>query len=193
MSWSSGFSLQSIIMPKRKAKFTNRPPHIKLDQSYYFITAKTINGQWFLRPAKYKQILFDKIIEKTRKFNTNLIAYVILANHYHLIIKIDSGKILPKMMAEINGASSRAINSADGVINRKIWWNYFDHVIRNEKDFFSHLNYIHQNPIKHGESKNFEYEFSSYKSWQKQKGSDYLEDAFRKYPIIDFMVLNDEY
>lgn len=183
-----------------KPKFTNRPKHLKFDNSFYFFSIRTISGQWFLRPRKYKQILLKVLKEKTEKFQSQLIAYVILNNHYHLILKIGEAKNIAKLIGELNGASARAINIADGIIGRKIWWNYYDHVIRDETDFFKHLNYIHQNPVKHGlQAKacatrgSLNYEFSSYNAWVAKKGKEYLDDAFAKYPIVDFTVGNDEY
>lgn len=190
-----------------KLLFTNRPKHLKFDNSFYFFSIRTISGQWFLRPRKYKQILLKVLKEKTEKFQSQLIAYVILNNHYHIILKIDEAKNIAKLIGQLNGASARAINVADGVIGRKIWWNYYDHVIRDETDFFKHLNYIHQNPVKHGLQANkvclqtkacatrgsLSYEFSSYDAWVAKKGKEYLDDVFAKYPIIDFMVASDEY
>jgi putative transposase len=182
-----------IMIPNSKPNIHNRPSHLKQNDSFYFITGRTIEGQWFLRSDSYKQILLQKIQEKTVKFGYKLIAYVILNNHYHLVLQIlDAGNI-SKFMAELNGASSREINIADHVLNRKIWWNFYDHIIRDEADFFKHLNYIHQNPIKHGQADDLDYPFSSYNAWVKKKGVAYLEHAFEKYPIIDFKSFNDEF
>lgn len=176
-----------------KPNFSNRPQHLKQNDAFYFFTARTVNAQWFLRPDKYKQILLDKIIEKTKKFNFPLIAYAILPNHYHLLVKIDNADKIPKFIGELNGASAREINKADDSIDRKIWWNYYDHIIRDERDFFKHLNYIHQNPIKHGFSKDFGYKFSSYDNWVRKRGKEYLDHAFEKYPIVDFKTGMDEF
>jgi len=152
------------MRPNYKPNFNNRPKHLLQDDGFYFLTVRTVDGQWFLQPNEYKQILLEKIEEKATKFNFPLTAYVILHNHYHLIIKVDNAAALPKFAGELNGASARAINKADSVIDRKIWWNYYDHIIRGQADFFKHLNYIHQNPIKHGLTKDFSYDFSSYDS-----------------------------
>lgn len=179
--------------PNHKPNFTNRPKHLKQNDSFYFFTVRTIEAQWFLRPDKYKEILLLKIKEKTAKFNFTLIAYVICHNHYHLILKIADANLIPKFIAELNGASARAINQADEVIQRKVWWNYYDHIIRDEADFFKHLNYTHQNPVKHALTKDFDYKFSSYNSWLKQKGHDYMTHVLEKYPVIDFTISNDEF
>jgi len=181
------------MRPNYKPNPTNRPKHIKQGDKFYFFTARTIDGQWFLRPDKYKQILLDVIKEKSKKFNFPLIVYAMLHNHYHLINKINEAEKIPKFIGEINGASARYINKADSVIDRKVWWNYYDHAIRDESDFFKHLNYIHQNPIKHGISKDFDYNFSSYGAWVKKKGKEYLNHSFEKYPIVDFVMKGDEF
>lgn len=181
--------MQSNLEPK----FTNRPKHLILNNSYYFFTVRTIEGQWFLQPEQYKQILLDIIHQKSQLFNYSLIAYAILHNHYHLILEIPDASNIPKFFNQVNGASSRAINIADGNIHRKIWWNYFDHIIRDESDFYKHLNYIHQNPIKHTVSKGFDYQFSSYNAWLKKKGAEYLNESFEKFPIKDFITSGDEY
>lgn len=178
---------------KPKKPYSNRPIHLKQDDSYYFFTARTVEGLWFLRPDEYKKILLDIIVSKVKKFDFGLIAYVILPNHYHMMIKIADSTEVAKFMREVNGASARAINKADGPINRKIWWNYYDHIIRGEDDLFKHFNYIHQNPIKHGVSQDFVYRFSSFAGWVEKKGIGYLNDAFEKYPIVDFVSHMDDF
>jgi len=177
----------------RKPNFTNRPPHKVWEIGFYFVTARTLDGQWFLQPDKYKQILLDTIKEKTKKFNSPLVAYVILNNHYHLILNIKEPGKFAKRIGEINGLSSKNINAADHVIDRKIWWNYFEKFLRDEADFYKHLNYIHQNPVKHGISDGIEYDFSSYGLWVKKKGKEFIDDSFRKYSIVDFLAFNDEF
>jgi putative transposase len=137
--------------------------------------------------------LLDKIREKSKKFKFPLIAYAILNNHYHLMLKVSDAKKISKFIGELNGSSAREINKADHVIERKFWWNYYDHIIRDEVDFFKHLNYIHQNPIKHSLSKHFSYKFSSYDAWVQKKGKEYLNDCFEKFPIIDFVMRGDDF
>lgn len=71
--------------------------------------------------------------------------------------------------------------------DRPIWYQYIDHMIRNEEDYYRHLNYIHQNPIKHGLVKRMsKYKWSSIHEFIKEKGKEWVIDCFRNYPIIDF-------
>lgn len=76
--------------------------------------------------------------------------------------------------------------------DRPIWYQYMDHVIRNEEDYYKHLNYIHQNPVKHGYAKKMtEYKWSSIHDWVKNHGKEYVVDCFRTYPIKDFEPIAD--
>ncbi len=77
---------------------------------------------------------------------------------------------------------------ADFVRNlTRVWHQYVDRVIRDERDYFMHFNYIHQNPVKHGFVERMSaYQFSSIHKWIEEAGKKWLADCFRKYPVIDF-------
>jgi len=59
--------------------------------------------------------------------------------------------------------------------------------LQNEADYYRHLNYIHQNPVKHELVKKMSaYQWSSIHQFVKAKGREWVIDCFRSYPIIDF-------
>ena len=80
---------------------------------------------------------------------------------------------------------------------RRIWYQYWDHCIRNEKDFFLHFNYEHHNPVKHGYVKSqkevLTYKFCGYEKWIDKKGDEWMSDCFARYPIRDFTIDYDEF
>lgn len=51
-----------------------------------------------------------------------------------------------------------------------IWQRrFYEHTIRDEKDLYNHLDYIHYNPVKHGYLQNVkDWEYSSFKKFVKQ-------------------------
>jgi|GEM_PF-2985805 len=68
-----------------------------------------------------------------------------------------------------------------------VWYQYVDRVIRSEEDYYRHLNYIHQNPVKHGYvNKISGYEFSSIHRFIREEGKDWVVGCFESYPIVDF-------
>ena len=98
-------------------------------------------------------------------------------------------------MHNINANISRRINHSDNQKGRKIFQNYWDRCIRDEKDFYQHFNYTHHNPIKHKyigtQQKCCEYKFCSYKQWADKKGEEWLDSCFETYPIVDFTIEAD--
>ncbi len=52
-------------------------------------------------------------------------------------------------------------------MKKPIWQkSFYDHVIRNENDFYEKLNYIHNNPLKHKITDSLEkYSYNSYQNY----------------------------
>lgn len=92
----------------------------------------------------------------------------------------------------LNSLIAKRLNEIDSKKGRKVFYQYWDYCIKDEKDFFKIFNYIHQNPIKHGLVKNFDdlenFEFCSYKYWLVKKGKDFLFDCFYYYPANDINI-----
>ena len=78
--------------------------------------------------------------------------YVIMPNHIHMILTIDSICGPSKAPAPTNAAVPHAIATFKRFCNRKIGENvfqrsYHDHVIRGEADYLKIWNYIDTNPV----------------------------------------------
>jgi len=166
------------------------PPHIYLNETIYFITAKTFFKTKFFNTDSKKKLLARILNEMAIKFKIAVYGWVILSDHYHLLIGTKNKEALIKFIKNFHGKSAfllNKFNNLNKLRSPKIWDNYWDRCIRNEKDFYTRLNYIHHNPIKHGYEKRMEsYNFSSYHHYIKKYGQAWLNDCFGRYPIVDF-------
>jgi len=170
-----------------KYRNIHRPPHIYLNDTNYFVTTKTFDSIRYFNTNHKKELLFDVFKKSVDRFNIKLYGWVLLDNHYHLLFWLKHGLDLPKFFQNFHSNSSRLLNANDKVRGRKIWHQYQDHGIRDEKDFYTHLNYIHHNPVKHNYTKKMEdYKFSSYRDCLLKYGQEWLHSCFEQYPIIDF-------
>lgn len=92
-------------------------------------------------------------------------AMVVLPDHIHAVWTLpesddDYSKrwMLIKRRFSMSLPKTEMINSTRlhkrerGIWQRRFW----EHAIRDEKDFLNHINYIHQNPVKHGYVNNAE-------------------------------------
>ncbi len=173
-------------------KISHRPPHYRINDKIYFVTARTIVGVDIFNSNTKKNILRRAIKTSGEKYGIKVYAWVILDNHYHLLFNIPNGDNLPSYVGEIHGKSSIIVNKLDNTAGKKIWSNYWDTCIRNESDFWKRFNYIHQNPVKHKHCKEMkQYLFSSLGVWIERKGVEWINDLFEKYIIIDFTPKGD--
>ena len=99
-------------------------------------------------------------------------AIVILPDHLHAIWTLpDADQDFATRWRLIKSAFSRALPKTEAVsasrarrAERGIWQRrYWEHTVRDERDFERHVDYIHFNPIKHGHVKRVvDWPFSSF-------------------------------
>jgi putative transposase len=172
----------------------HHPPHIYLDNTWYFITGAIYQKHHLLQPNGHKELVRDRLKALIVEFNLRLAAWVILDNHYHLLIQSHAGAVLSRFFGRLHGRTSFDLNKLDEVRGRHLWHNYWDTCIRSETDYWTRFNYAHHNPVKHGYVAQVEdWPFSSYHYYLKTKGKDWLVDVFRQYPIVDFTSSRDDF
>ncbi len=96
-------------------------------------------------------------VRKARPFTLN--ANVVLPDHLHCIWTLPpSDSDFSTRWRLIKGSFARQIESGEVLSERRIRKNergiwqrrFWEHQIRDEKDFATHADYIHFNPVKHG-------------------------------------------
>jgi len=77
-----------------------------------------------------------------------ILAWVILPNHYHILTTTVDFKWLSQELRLIHGRLARQWNLEDN-LSGQVWHSYADRAIRSERHYYATLNYIHYNPVKH--------------------------------------------
>jgi putative transposase len=188
------------------------PPHIREQNACYFITASTVDhAPWFDTDAK-RLMVRDTLKEAVTVCEIRLYAWVILSDHYHLLLR--TGDIAPinHLIKRLHGRSAILLNKLDNAPGRHIWYQYWDRCPRNEDEFWRYFNYIHVNPAKHGYVRLVcdglekerdlirnrpeeplgvheclqSYPHSSYHYYLRTYGVEFLTDILSRYPISDY-------
>lgn len=153
--------MNNIDLPKRKA---NRLANYNYSQNgAYFITICVKDKEPILSKIKFNSfypneimlsklgtIVANEILNIEKRFdNAKILDYVIMPNHIHLIIQLDDcgcslGQIIGSFKSIATLQSKKIGYSNDKLFQR----NYYDHIIRNEDDYFTKSNYIKNNPEK---------------------------------------------
>jgi len=135
----------------------------------YFLTHGTLDRQPILI-ANF-DILWDSILRVKNDFTFDMMAWVILPDHFHVLI--DPGHHdLSGLMKKVKLMFSGKYRTRHGLTGGRVWqYRFWDHIIRNQEDMNRHIDYIHYNPVKHNiVSRPFDYIYSSFK--------DYIEEGF---------------
>ena len=102
------------------------------------------------------------------------------------------GKDLSKIIGKAHMLSANFIRSEMNA-EKPIWWNYWDYCPRDEQDYFIRLNYLFNNPIKHGYVTDLKYyTYSSFHQVLKKHGRDYLAQQFKKYAEYKQLRLDED-
>ena len=142
------------------------------DKNIVFITIVTYNRQQIL--VKNIELLRQSF--KNVKYNYEIIAGIVLPDHLHILIQTNKSSDYSKIISSFKSNFSRLLpknkNQTQKQLLRRekgIWQRkYYDHIIRDDKDFNKHLDYIHYNSVKHLNILPKDWDFSSFKKIVKQ-------------------------
>jgi len=124
----------------------------------YFLTVNTYQRHPIL--IENIELLRESFKVSKQKFNYTIDAIVILPDHFHMLITPQIATDYPKIIGTIKSYFSRHCqqsNNQEQSLSRHkkrykaIWQKkYYEQTIKNEKDLELHLQYIYNNPLKHG-------------------------------------------
>ena len=137
---------------KRRRPIRSQVVRFSMSDVVYFITTNTHLRQPIFADAHHVEILRERM-RKVQKYHPfKMRGYVFIPDHLHLLIYVPDGTDISKLMQSIKRNFTRNYKDYYGLDESlKLWQrSFYDHVIRDERDYWNHLDYIHYNPVKHG-------------------------------------------
>jgi putative transposase len=117
----------------------------------YFITICTKNKTPTISSGKIRSIIENVWYNLPNHYqNISLDEFVIMPNHIHglIIIKGKTDTKLSEIIRAFKSFSTREINKMSGAPGQSFWQrNYYEHIIRNEKELLEIRQYIRNNPL----------------------------------------------
>jgi putative transposase len=99
-------------------------------------------------------LLFETMREVQKRHPFRLLAYVILPDHLHWLLKVQvhTGENFSTVMQSIKRNFTLNYKDAHNIDTPLQLWQprFWDHIIRDQEDMNNHFDYIHYNPVKHG-------------------------------------------
>lgn len=123
-----------------------RKPRLEYPDGVYHIIQRGNNREYIFGNDHDKRFIIDLIKEYRDKFKFDLYGYVIMSNHYHLILKL-SDVPLQDIMHRINNKYSRNFNKTYNRTGHVFENRYKGILVIDDKYLLSLLRYVHQNPV----------------------------------------------
>jgi REP-associated tyrosine transposase len=128
-----------------------------------FITSVTARRNPIL--VQHADLLLEAIKRALNNFEFKIFVWVILPDHFHIIINVpngDTSKIIKSIKLSFSGQFKSKTGKKGSIWHHRYW----DHITRDEKNMNKHINYIHYNPVKHElVDSPKEYRFSSFRKF----------------------------
>jgi putative transposase len=116
----------------------------------YFVTSKAWQGRALFFREESCEVFLENLFAHRAKGAYKLHLYVLMPDHFHLLITPAPDKTLERVVQLIKGGSAHAL----GLVHQStfpVWQRGFsDHRIRDARDFSEHVTYIEQNPVRRG-------------------------------------------
>ena len=127
---------------------------------FHFITCSCYRRQQFLGSARRRD-LFLKILEEVRqKYNFIIVGYVVMPEHFHMLVSEPKTKSLSLVMQVLKQRVSRKCRRRESRDQMRLWaaesapafWQtrYYDFNVFSGKKKIEKLRYMHRNPVTRG-------------------------------------------
>ncbi|OFZ17376.1 MAG: hypothetical protein A2X86_02660 [Bdellovibrionales bacterium GWA2_49_15] len=114
------------------------------------MTTRSNDKCWFALPLEHVWELSIKALAKAnRDYPAEIYQYVLMANHYHLLIRTPNEN-LDQFMYIFNKNFSEQLQRASGHINRMFGSRYKWSLIENQRHLLNVYRYVYQNPLRAG-------------------------------------------
>ena len=127
-------------MPRKKL--------IRNSEHPYHITSRSNNKEWFFIPLedvwRYSR---ETLLLGQKKFGVKVEAFVLMTNHYHMLISTPAANI-DQFMQYFNKNLGKKISRHGGRINRIFGAPYKWSIIMSQSYYLNVLRYIYQNPMR---------------------------------------------
>jgi putative transposase len=119
----------------------------------YLVTSAILHKQPLFNSPDRLSLLENALLSLAKKYHWQLEAWAVFSNHYHFVarsaVEAERGS-LKGMIHQLHSDTARELNRLDHTAGRTIWYNFWDTKLTYQRSYLARLNYVHQNPVKHG-------------------------------------------
>jgi putative transposase len=129
------------------------PVHRLEGAGVYMVTSATLHKRQLFNAPDKLSLLENQLLSLAKKYQWQLEAWAVFSNHYHFVARSEaeaaSGS-LKELIHQLHSDSARELNRLEQAEGRTVWYNFWDTKLTYQRSYLARLNYVHQNPVKHG-------------------------------------------
>lgn len=133
-----------------------RPLRIITNNAIYHIYQRGNNKEFIFNNPKHKDFFVSLLKQYSQRFDYQLLRYVVMSNHYHLLIHINNDTI-DKIMFNINNTLAKYLSRELQHTGHVYEDRYKSKIIQDDVYLIWVLRYIHRNPIRANICNNLEH------------------------------------
>ncbi len=178
-----------LAMRKTQGRPWHAPPHFGQTSGVYMISAACYEHLPIMatdrRREEWERALMDTL-GLIVPGELDIRAWVVLPNHYHLLIE-GNLRAFARRIARLHNGKATQWNREDQAQGCRVWHRFSDRLIRSEQHYYASLNYIHANAVKHGYAVSAEdWAWSSFSLYLEAVGRECLAEWWRQYPVGEY-------
>lgn len=151
-----------------------RFPRSYIKTSFFHVMVQGINKSYIFEEPENIKYYISTMHKLSKEQEIEIIAYCIMNNHAHMLIKTEQLKELSKYMQRLNTRYGKYYNKKHNRVGYVFRDRYKSEGIYSKRHLYNCINYIYNNPVKAGICKNAEeYPYSNYKKFNKTLSENY--------------------
>src|SRR5271168_238145 len=119
-------------------------------ESTYFITASNFEKRSLLQSYPMAALFIDVLFHYQRQSKYDLHEFVVMPDHFHLLVTPISPVTLEKVVQFIKGGFSYRAKKDLGFMGEVWQTSFYDHRVRDANEYTRFRHYIHMNPVRRG-------------------------------------------
>ena len=164
------------------------PPHYEADSGLYLITAACYEHQPVIGTTPARMAEFEaELLKTTRAQAQTVFAWIVLPNHYHMLVRALQVKKLASALGRLHGGTSFRWNGEDVRRGRKVWHRAAETEIKSEGHFWATMNYVLNNAVRHQYVRRWQdWPYSNAAAYLAEVGMAVAKQRWLSYPLYDY-------
>jgi putative transposase len=164
------------------------PPHYVSDSGLYLLTAACYEHRPLIGFSPQRMAEFEaELLDTTQPYAQAIFAWIVLPNHYHLLVHAPDIKALLQALGQLHGRTSFRWNGDEARRGRQVWHRAAETAMKSERHFWATLNYVLHNAVHHGYVERWQdWPYSNAAHYLAEVSREEAERRWREYPILDY-------